>query len=268
LLGLAFEGWAQCRLATDPDPSDEPRGVSGWTFAIAGEPDLDRVLRFQPEGATPRVPGPAIGVHVTTVSDAGAGVVSALEGARVDLLGEPVFEGRNGLAYEDTMEPIFPVHLRVETARVTLERAHADAAGQMLMTPPGRPSPPPAAAAAAIGVATDADRKQFRTRRSRQLRDRLAHADSPTEKAALERRLRAFAPGAPTITTDSLGFALPYDLPLAGPDAVVDDPDGVLGSVDRISPWRLNLSVGIWDADALCAYVLGRLDIPEGISPP
>ena len=37
---LKFTGWFQCRLATDPDPTDEPRGVSGYVRAVAGEPDL------------------------------------------------------------------------------------------------------------------------------------------------------------------------------------------------------------------------------------
>src|SRR5690606_16465196 len=46
VLRIDFEGWFQVRLATDPDPSDEPRGVSGTTFALAGEPDFDRIVRF------------------------------------------------------------------------------------------------------------------------------------------------------------------------------------------------------------------------------
>ena len=44
---LHFSGWAQGRIPTDPDPSFEPRGVSGYTFALPGEPDLDRVIYFQ-----------------------------------------------------------------------------------------------------------------------------------------------------------------------------------------------------------------------------
>ena len=47
-LVLEFEGWCSLRLPTDPDPSDEPRGISGYTFAFAGEPDLDRILNLQP----------------------------------------------------------------------------------------------------------------------------------------------------------------------------------------------------------------------------
>jgi hypothetical protein len=47
MLSVAFAGWAQCRLPTDPDPYDELRGVSGYMQAYAGEPDLDRIIRFQ-----------------------------------------------------------------------------------------------------------------------------------------------------------------------------------------------------------------------------
>ena len=65
MLRLSFEGWFQCRLATDPDPPDEVRGVSGWTFAVAGEPDLDRVIRLQPAGTITRSGGPTVGVTVT-----------------------------------------------------------------------------------------------------------------------------------------------------------------------------------------------------------
>ena len=47
-LWIKFEGWFQCRLATDPDPADEPRGVDGYIHAIPSERDLDRIIRLQP----------------------------------------------------------------------------------------------------------------------------------------------------------------------------------------------------------------------------
>ena len=42
MIEVRYSGWFQCRLATDPDPYDEPRGVSGYLHAYVGEPDLDR----------------------------------------------------------------------------------------------------------------------------------------------------------------------------------------------------------------------------------
>lgn len=47
-LQLEFGGYFQMRMATDPDPTDELRGVSGYTFALAGEPDLDAMVHLQP----------------------------------------------------------------------------------------------------------------------------------------------------------------------------------------------------------------------------
>jgi hypothetical protein len=47
LLRINFKGYWQCRQATDPDPSDEPRGVSGYTFAVGRENDLDQVIYLQ-----------------------------------------------------------------------------------------------------------------------------------------------------------------------------------------------------------------------------
>jgi hypothetical protein len=41
VIDICFEGFFLCRLATDPDPSLEERGVSGFTYAIAGESLLD-----------------------------------------------------------------------------------------------------------------------------------------------------------------------------------------------------------------------------------
>lgn len=45
-IAIYFKGIFQVRLATDSDPSDEKRGSAGWTFAHTGEPDLDRIIRF------------------------------------------------------------------------------------------------------------------------------------------------------------------------------------------------------------------------------
>jgi hypothetical protein len=263
LLVLAFEGWAQCRLATDPDPSDEPRGVSGWTYAVAGEPDLDRILRLQPEDATARIPGPPIGVRVTShQQDGRAATTSPLVGGRAMLLGDPVFDGRNGLAHEDTREPIVPFHLRIEGKGVALERRHADADGRPVITLPGSPTAPPERAATAIGVSTREDRMRFRQRRAEALRRALAEATSPLEKAALTRRLRAFEPGAPAITTAMLGVALPFRITIDGEDGTVADPSRALDHVDLRSSWQVQMSVGIWDADALCAWIDGTLSIP------
>jgi hypothetical protein len=261
LLVLGFEGWAQCRLATDPDPSDEPRGVSGWTYAVAGEPDLDRILRFQPEEATPRTPGPRIGVAINRHAVHGRPVdPSPLRGVPVTLLDAPVFDGRNGLSHEDQKEPIVPFHLRIEGTGVVVDRRHVDALGRPISTIP-RPAAPPAGPISP-GVPKKDDWVRFRTERLRDLKEALARASTPVEKVALERRRRACVPDENAIATKSLGFALRYEIPLAGPDPIVEDPGGILGRVQAGAAWVVRFVVGIWDADALSAYVRGELEVP------
>jgi hypothetical protein len=49
ILDINFEGFWQCRLATDPDPSDEQRGISGFTYAVVGETLLEPSLWSQPK---------------------------------------------------------------------------------------------------------------------------------------------------------------------------------------------------------------------------
>src|SRR5262245_54460763 len=125
MLRIFFEGWFQCRLATDPDPPDESRGVSGWTFAVAGEPDLDRIIRLQPQGTTPRLGGPTVGVAVSRVESNGATARDhVLVGANVSLLSNPVFDGRNHLEADDGREPIRPFEMFIDGAGVVIGRTH------------------------------------------------------------------------------------------------------------------------------------------------
>lgn len=264
MLVLAFEGWAQCRLATDPDPSDEPRGVSGWTFAVAGEPDLDRIIRFQPPGATQRPFCPDIGVSVRAVARDGAAVGdSPLLGARVMLLDDPVFDGRNGLAHEDQLEPIVPFHIRVEKDGIALDRLHDDGAGAPAVTLPGQAGPPRPRTAQALGVATRDDMVRYRKARAERIREALRSVTDPTEEAALRKRLEVLGRGPRDITTASLGFALPYTISLAGSPGTVEDPGGALGAIDPRAPWAVRMLVGIYDSDALCTYIDGQISLPE-----
>ena len=47
LLEVHFEGYFMCRIATDPDPSNEHRGMSGYTMALPRETRLDQIIRLQ-----------------------------------------------------------------------------------------------------------------------------------------------------------------------------------------------------------------------------
>ncbi|HEY1187874.1 MAG TPA: hypothetical protein VGE74_09465, partial [Gemmata sp.] len=112
-LTLNFGGYFMCRLATDPDPSDDPYGTSGYTMALANEPVLDQIIRLQydPKAAPLRSnPMPNLrrqveeGVVVRTVSFNGVadpGRTKVLQGARVELLGSPKFISTNNTVGSD-----------------------------------------------------------------------------------------------------------------------------------------------------------------------
>src|SRR5262245_17259308 len=122
MLLLQFRGWFEVRLATDPDPHDEPRGVSGYMRALPGEPDFDRIIRFQAASVV-RSYGPATGVAVDMVANANGPVAAhPLFGAQVELEDGAVFEGRNEVVAADGGEPIVPFHFAMRKEGFLLRR--------------------------------------------------------------------------------------------------------------------------------------------------
>lgn len=136
---LSFRGWAQCRLATDPDPDYEPRGVSGYTFALPGEPDLTQVIHFQPgDGVVRRSHCPEIGVQVDggyafeTISQGDSrqrfgerhpiGPGHPAYGAAVDLLGQPRFDSRNSTLVYNGYGVVNPFELEVRKGDRSVSR--------------------------------------------------------------------------------------------------------------------------------------------------
>lgn len=255
MITIGFSGWFECRLATDPDPSDEPRGVSGWTYAVAGERDLDRVIRTQPEGAVSRIPGPGIGVAVRTVEiDGHPNPQHFLIGASFELLNNPVFEGRNGLASEDTEEPIYPFHLRVVKHDVVIRREFRDlqTGDWRFERSAGITADPPILAEAGIG-----DPESYLEARRDALTQALQNATTDTEKIALETRLKHLSRRGFGLVPLFVG--LRYHYVLDGPWAEVRDPFIKLKRRVQFSPWIVDLWVGCWDADALCGYMKGSV---------
>ena len=144
IMTIRFEGFWQCRMSTDPDPTLEPRGTSGYTVALPREGDFDRVIRTQldqiplydgdesrhelrqpfppylatlPDGSTNR----PFGVRVTGVDNAPSPEVAALlKGAEFRLLDNPVFELRNqivGDGINRIAPPIVPFNLQIGPRR-------------------------------------------------------------------------------------------------------------------------------------------------------
>jgi len=129
MLELYFEGWFQCRLARDPDPSDEKRGISGAAFATVYEPDLDRIIRLNDAVASRATYLPAghqvpkVEVSVKSVYIDGQRIAShPLLGARVDLLDDPVFQSLNGIFSTPGHEIIDPFHISVSRENLRLRR--------------------------------------------------------------------------------------------------------------------------------------------------
>jgi hypothetical protein len=258
IVTLKFSGWFQCRLATNPDPSDEARGVSGFTFALPGEKDLDRIIRFQPLNAMSRLHCPPIGVNVKEVYKNGSKINShPLAGANVDLLHDPKFVGENGIIAEYS-EPIVPFHLCISKGALRLSRAHAgqesfpfqrDLFGKEPTYCPGE-----------IGEATGIWSLEAQwTARINKLQQRLAQSHDNTEKAALQTRIGAMSEGMGRLTEAFFG-KVPYFIPLAG-KAEIEDQNGELG-INASADWSADFWMGGWDSDALSGFVCGFMTIP------
>jgi hypothetical protein len=120
LLEIQFQGYFMCRIATDPDPTNEQRGVSGYTMALVGEDPLDQVIRTQIDDRkflerNLRPPaqemGITIGVAVNDVLFDGQPYFGpardALVGARLYLEGTnppfpgPTYDSRNNIVGSD-----------------------------------------------------------------------------------------------------------------------------------------------------------------------
>lgn len=276
MLEVHFQGWFQCRLATDPDPFDEPRGVSGWTFAVAGEPDLDRVIRFQDPVAPRPFVGLQPGVRITSVVGSPAGSANPLVGGKVHLLDQPQFEGRNGLIADGGRELIVPFHLHVTTpdnvGPVTFQRRDPldpDDHDVIHLSPGNRKRRQGRKASLSeagipSGVLPE-NPDQVYQKRLEKLQERWEPPDTEEVfKAALGTRIWGFK--------NLLGTYLfmrghwvqwSFDVGQHGGRGTVDDPDDLLGgTVDTKAPWPLTLNMGAWDADALSGFAIGILRLP------
>lgn len=273
---LSFSGWALLRLPTDPDPTDEPRGVSGYTFAFAGEPDLDRVLHLQlPAGFVPRSHTPPLGVGVSGAVRTDGKEVPGLVGAKVDLLDDPMLENRNWTLTLPGYEPIVPFHLQISTESFMIRR---DAPLN-----PADPDQPvwevPADLIAVqgargmeyepqtVGRATGIwDSLQVVTERLAALEEERTRETDPTKAVALDGRiaeLEIAVANPKDRRVMARYFVERFAFPMTGPAKIGgDQPRTVGGTLDETAPWLVSFWLGAWDPDLLCAYMEGALEIP------
>lgn len=280
MMDLHFEGWWQCRFATDPDPTDDPRGVSGPTFITPGEPVFDRVIRFQ-DPVAPRWPfTDRMGVTVRSVTIGGvAQPGSGLVDQPVDLRGDPQFRQRNLVLVDQPFQVLIdPFDLQVGTPEsvmlrraalwdvtrpdLTIEDVFLD---EVLIAPRmNTVAIQSAEVAEATGIL---DYAGYRRERLAALTERRAKATDPVEQAALERRITALdddalLTGVRLASEQFLGMQVTYDFVLDGTPKVVDGARVLGGSVGTSQPWGLTMWWGGYDVDALVGYVRGTLSVP------
>jgi hypothetical protein len=275
------------RVPTDPDPYDEPRGISGYTFAFAGEPDLDRVIYLhESESFELRSRHYPMGVFVTKAlrrEGKAKRRVPALEKARVDLLDKPRLENRNWVLTPPAWEPIVPFHLRIDGDGVVLDRKapldpkHPEKPlwqidRKLLLEQAARGIyPKPGLVQPATGIFNSRSEAQKRrdllSKDLDELRkkggDPVAITRLKSRIAELEIGLRKPDEGKPEDRriaardyVEEFGFELKGDVEVEGREK---DLEGV---IDESAPWRIDFWLGGWDPDLLQAYMKGTLLVP------
>ena len=292
LLTAQFQGYFMCRLAVDPDPTNETRGRSGYTMALPSEAPLDQVIRLQPDQYVrdnTRRPaddiGVKVGVDVTRVTFDGRpwkgsrnllGAHVSLEGKRAPFRG-PVFVSRNNvIGSDDTMQFV------IDPFTLTLSKPGFEIRATDYVDPSKTRRmlwqiDDPAVYARRMPVSFDAASLEvaqaisvfdgyayFRGRRAF-LQDEIdgLHASRKGAKAELaieEAKSRLYQLefwGDRMI--NKLGFRLEWEFDINGPQTVTGDLGGRAATEE---PWHVRFWFGGWDGDLLIGYMRGELSIP------
>lgn len=297
MLEISYKGSWQLWMALDPDPNDEPRGISGPTMVLPGEPDFDTFMYLQDLPA-PRFPMDVNnGVFVsgvTIVDDANPQNRTPLPdhpliGAAVDLLDNPTYAERGFVVLYQKM-PIDPFHLRISGGGLTLQvkdlwdMTRPDATiDEIAAHQPGllqrrsvTVQPQSAIVAAETGIT---DYVGYRRQRRADLETRLDLLKAEPERNELEieglrARLKMLAKdedyGADTgmigLALEShqfLGLCGFYGFPIQGSPLVVDESSGQMGGRIGVSqPWAVDFWVGGFDVDTCMGYMKGTLTVP------
>lgn len=292
MLKLEFEGHFQMRMATDPDPPDDKRGMSGYTFALAGEPDFDAQLHLQPDepGAWQReygdAGGPKIGVTVRRATRDGR-LDEFWKGARVAFPKAQLLENNGVLTREDFFV-IDPLRVQIsQGGKTVLDRVDwlnpADPSMPLLQAnspmlvrrQPRKFTANSPEVAAATGLPNPSNRAMIENREARRasleaLLERTPE-DEVVKRAALTTRIEELmilhrwwmltqgTPDDRPIDRRARQLTLQLDGWDIGLNGEVKPND--VGA-DPTRPWRLRFWCGGFDGDALTAYMRGSLEIP------
>lgn len=276
-LNIQFSGWFMCRLPTDPDPTDERRGVSGSTFAYGDEPDLDRIIRLHAPPELVRSHCPAIGVYVNqaTLGDQGLDVMSR---ASVNLLDDPRFENRNFVLTMAGKEPIVPFHIEVLAGLFYMRRkVHIDPANPR--TPISKIPRMALQRYGARGFYTATEKVlaatgipnplQSRVERRARLLSDLEEQRDPLRREVLRRRIRELEIAIHEQKNERLVVMRAieeFSFTMNG-DAEISHHLPFPGRVMVEEPWSIDFWMGGWDPDAMSGYMSGALKIPVEVGP-
>jgi hypothetical protein len=301
-LVVQFGGWFQCRLPTDPDPTWEPRGVSGYTRAIGRETDFDRVLCLQKSDiphldrnyrrAERGSPANEVGVTVKAARIEGMpGTVDVLRGAEVRLLRSPEYILWNQIV-ADGVERLVPlvvpfeieIRKQVEGGEIVLRRYDPLVPGEIgdrfWETGEPRdyaqrlPSDYVHLSSEVMEATGISDFGGYFQMRKEWLELELTRTADPVEREALVVRLRAInlfsqspSPAGIGLIVNRLGLQCVWEHPVRG-EACVEGCDLLGGEVlaggldDPGLYWHTRFWHGGWDGDLLRGYMQGELRMP------
>ncbi|MBO6527957.1 hypothetical protein [Erythrobacter sp.] len=233
--------------------------------AYAGEPDLDRIIRFRNPPIVRKYTQP-IDVRVKQVLMNGVPQDGhPLVSAEVDLLDSPVFEGRNGVISEDGLEPVVPFHIRISTGSDWVSRA----------TVPTDPANPyrefnangvkgdPGLIQRATGITS---LSQIWLERLEKLKTDV-QSSSDSEKPGLLERIEFLERNlaAPPDRSAARFFPAYMDWSYQLKSVISQSSgasDKLLPNLDaNAGPWQVTFWFGGWDADAAAYWVNGIVDI-------
>jgi|GEM_PF-629995 len=287
---LEYEGWVQSRQATDPDPSNEPRGVSGYTFALPGEPDFDQSIYFQNDKnkVVLRSFCPQIGVKVsggyayeTEGEEQHTQFVSKprriceghpMYAARVKLLGKPIFDSRNSTLLYNGFGIINPFNLEIRGDDFSISRRffvdpenptdHLEDIPLEQLTCYSMANTAFMGSARILELSGVLNPSAWRNRRQKCLEVELAEEQDKEIRdlnkiAALEKRIVELKKNDPNNRrTAQMSTEAMVKYPLNSKFALVNGVKVPVGP-----EWPQELWMGGWDADALSFYVKGTVFI-------
>jgi len=300
LLEINFQGYFLCRIATDPDPTNEERGVSGYTMALVQEDPLDQVIRTQitPEFAAKNLREPAermgirIGVDVTNVLFDGqpyARGTEVLQGAKVFLEGRddpfpgPIFDSRNNIVgSDDNMAFVVnPFEMAIRNEKISIRVVDylnpVDPKQKIWQiedpsTYARRLPTFTSGSMAAQQAIRTFDWYQYFHARRRYLEDRIAELEKELkvgkgDRADLEARIQGMKTRIWQIEfwgdrfLNKLAFQLTYTFSVNGPQTF-EGQELLGGEVDTANPWPVTFWFGSWDGDLLTGWMQGTLSVP------